>query len=214
MIGWMVLLALILARSLAAETLSLEFMGGTGINFITPLTVHQDGYPDLKVSANYDTKPFGGHAPYYAWRVGLWNGDQAWEFEHLHHKVYLTNLTPQITAFAISHGYNYLLFGHAWKWGDWIFHLDMGPIVTHPETVIRGVAQDEEHGGLLDEGYYFSGMGFHSALGRHFSLDPNLFVVAELAMTAGFAWWVPTAGGWADVPNMAIHGHLGMGYGF
>ena len=201
-------------NALFSQTLSLEFMGGSSYQFPVPLTIHQDGQPDLRFSAQYDTNPFGGHAPYYAWRVGLWNGQEAWEFEHLHTKVYLNNPPPEILSFAISHGYNYILLGHAWKRGGLIFHLGVGPIITHPETVIRGIVQDEEHGGLLNEGYYFSGMGFHAALGKNFNLNKNLFVILEGAFTAGFAWWVPVAGGWADVPNMALHGHLGMGYNF
>ncbi len=210
----MVLLALILTRPLGAETLSLEFMGGTGINFITPLTVHQDGYPDLQTSACYDTRPFGPYAPYYSWRIGLWSGDDGWEFSQIHHRLFLTNPPDEIQYFAIHFGYNYFFLGHGWKKGGFVYHLGIGPIVTNPESSVRGQVKQEIGTGIFDAGYYFSGIGAEAAVEKDLYLSRNAFIVGEVAMTAGFAWWVPISNGYTDVPNLAIHGHLGMGYDF
>ena len=199
---------------LPAQTLKLELMGGTAVNFITPLTVHQDGYPDIHTSANYDTKPFGPFAPYYSWRVGLWNGDDAWEFSQIHHRLFLTNPPPEIQYFAIHFGYNYFFFGHAWKKGGLIYHLGLGPIVTNPESSVRNQVRQEVGTGIFDAGYYFSGIGMEAAVEKDIYFTKNAFVVVEGAFTAGFAWWVPIANGYADVPNFALHGHLGIGYDF
>ncbi len=52
-----------------AQTFTFEAMGGSAYNFPTPLTVSQAGYPDIRLSAHYDTKPFGPFYPYYSWRT-------------------------------------------------------------------------------------------------------------------------------------------------
>lgn len=201
-------------QGLRAESLTLEFMGGTAFNLPTPLTVHQDGFPDIKTSADYDTKPFGPYAPYYAWRAGLWDGDEAWEMEQIHHRLFLTNPPPEIQYFAIHFGYNYFFFGHAWKKGGLIYRLGIGPIVSNPESSVRGQVKQEVGTGIFDAGYYFSGLGIRAGLGKNFYISNNAFIVAETELTAGWAWWVPIAGGYADVPNIALHGHLGVGYDF
>ena len=189
-------------------------MAGTAFNFPTPLTVHQDGYPDIQTSADYDTKPFGPFAPYYAWRAGLWNGDEAWEVGQIHQRLFLTNPPPEIQYFAIHFGYNYFFFGHAWKRSGLIYHLGLGPIVTNPESSVRGQVKQEVGTGIFDAGYYLSGIGFEAALEKDFYFAPHAFIVAEAAMTYGWAWWVPVADGWADVPNIALQGHVGLGYDF
>ena len=215
-VGWTLGLALLIlnpgfTNPSMAQNLSLEFMTGSAYNLPSFLIVRQANQPDLTFSPHYDTNPFSGHAPYYAWRVSLWNGEESWEFEHLHHKLYLRDNPPEITDFAISHGYNYILLGHAWKRHGFLFHLDLGPIMTHPEAAVRGQTLDSEHGGLLNEGYYFSGIGFHTAIGKNIFISDNFYAILELAFTAGWTWDVPMPGGTADVPNTAIHGHLGMG---
>lgn len=186
-------------------------MTGSALNLPTPLTVHQDGQADVSLSAQFDTNPFGDEAPYYAWRVGLWKDGQAWEFEHIHHKLYLTNTTAEVQDFELCHGANYFLLGHAWNWSNFIFHLGLGPLVTHPQSIIRGVAQNSDHGGLFNAGYYFSGMGTQAALGRNFGLTSNLYLLLEVSVVGGWAWWAPTAGGWSEVWNLGLHGHVGVG---
>ena len=197
-----------------AQNLSLEAMGGSALNFITPLTIHQAGYPDLQFNANYDTKPLGPYTAYYSWRIGLWKNDQAWEIQQVHHRIFLTNPPPEVQVFAIHFGYNYFLFGHAWKREGLIFHLAVGPIITNPENTIRGQKLYTSGTGLFDQGYDFSGLGFQSSISKNIYINPNLYAVLEVAFIAGWAWWVPIADGYADVPNMALHGHIGMGYSF
>jgi len=201
-------------KSTSSQTIVAELMTGTAYNLPTGLTVHQSGQLDLQLTANYDTNPFGDEAPYYSWRVGLWDGDEAWEIQHIHHKLYLTNLTPEIQDLEMCHGFNYFFLGHAWKRSGLIFHLGVGPIVTHPQSIIRNQVQDSDHGGLFDAGYYISGIGIQGAVGKDLYLNEKLFVVLELAATSGWAWWAPTAGGYSEVTNLALHGHVGMGYGF
>lgn len=210
--------ALALALSLRtycaqADTVTVEVMGGSAVNLPSPLTVRQNGFPDIRLSgARYDTRPFGSY-PYYAVRLGLWRGNGAWELEHLHHRLFLTNPPPEISVFAVHYGYNYFLFGRAWKRRGFTYRVGAGPIVTNPENTVRG-RQFRTRPSFLDGGYYFSGIGTRAGAGRTVQLTNHLFLVGEASVTAGFAWSVPIADGSANVPNFAVHGHLGIGVGF
>ncbi len=196
-----------------ADTLTIEVMGGSALNLPSSLTVRQRGFPDIRVSgANYETRPFGNY-PYYAWRVGLWDGNAAWELEHIHHRLFLTNPPPEIELFAIHFGYNYFLLGRAWKRNAFIYRAAVGPIVTNPENIVRG-RKFRTGPGVLDTGNYFSGIGTRAGVARNLQLTRHVFLVGEAAFSAGFAWRVPVADGSANVPNFALHGHLGIGVGF
>src|SRR5215471_13635694 len=89
-----------------AQTFTFEAMGGSAYNVPTPLTVSQTGYPEIRFSAHYDTKPFGPFYPYYSWRASSWNQehDQAWEITQVHHRLFLANDPPEIQFFAIHFG--------------------------------------------------------------------------------------------------------------
>jgi len=203
-----------LPNSLRAEDFSLEIMGGSALNFPTPLTVRQSGYPDIHLTANYDTKPFGPYTPYYAWRASFWNGQEAWEIGQVHHRIFLTNPPPEIQVFAIHFGYNYFFLGHAWKRGGLIYHLAVGPIIANPENTVRGLKLHTAGTGLFDAGYDFSGIGAEASLSKNIYLSNNFFISLEAAFIAGWAWWVPIVDGSADVPNTALHGHIGTGFSF
>ncbi|HMK86111.1 MAG TPA: hypothetical protein VK437_09160 [Steroidobacteraceae bacterium] len=199
----------------AEQTIALELMGGSAVNFPTPLNVHQDGYPDINVSAaHYDTKPFGPESPYYAWRISDWNDDTAWEIAQIHHRLFLSNPPPEIQFFAIHYGYNYFFVGRGWKWDGFVFHLGVGPIVTNPQNTVRNQVWPSGTGGIFNSGYFFSGIGAEAAAEKYFYFAKHWFIVVEGALTPGWAWSVPVVNGHADVPNLALHGHIGVGFNF
>jgi hypothetical protein len=109
-------------------------MSGSAYNVPTPLTVQQSGYPEIRFSAHYNTKPFGPYYPYYSWRASLWNDrhDQAWEFTQVHHRLFLANNPPEIQYFAIHFGYNFYMAGHAWQRHGFIVHVDGGVLICSP----------------------------------------------------------------------------------
>lgn len=55
-----------------------------------PLTITQNSYPNINITAKYYTEPFT--SPYY-WviKLALITGNKAWGFEAVHHKHYLKN---------------------------------------------------------------------------------------------------------------------------
>ena len=198
-----------------AQRFTVEALGGTAYNLPTPLTVSQSGYPDIRFSAHYDTKPFGPYYPYYSWRATLWNreGTEAWELTQVHHRLFLSNNPPEIQVFAIHFGYNFFMVGHAWKRGDFVYHVDGGVLVCNPESTVRGRTLNTRGTGLFDAGYTLAGGGGQVGVSRTFHLTKHLFAAGNLSFMAGRAR-VPVADGSAAVPNLSVHGQLGVGFSF
>ena len=97
----------------AQARVSLEAFLGGAHNFGTTLLVTQEGQPEIRLSADYQTRPF--ELPlYYAVRIGFQEEEGAWEIQFIHHKLHLTNGSPEIQHFEITHGFNTLTFGRAW----------------------------------------------------------------------------------------------------
>jgi len=211
-------LALILLLSTAAaaraQFMSAELMGGSALNVPTPLSIQQTGFPDIHFTAHYDTKPFGPYAPYYTWRVDFWNKkhDRAWEVQQVHHRVFLTNTTPEVTAFAIHFGYNYLLAGRAWRMHGFMLHTDFGIIVPNPANTVRGLSINIGPN-AVDTGYGLSGVGGQIAVSRQFNLARHFYVLADGGFMMGRTT-VPVVNGSATVPNVSFHGRVGIGVEF
>lgn len=189
---------------------SLDLFLGSALNIPTPLSIHQSGEERIFLYARYQEKPFKG-SPYYAWRIAKWNQKQAWEFELVHHKLYLANKPPEIQRFEISHGYNLLTVNRAWeKTSGLIIRVGAGIVLTHPETIIRGKKLPWGEG--LD-GFYLSGSTVQVAIAKKFPISGSLFATAEGKFTASYAH-IPIQDGSAYVPNLAFHGLLGFGFDF
>ncbi len=189
---------------------SLDLFLGSALNIPTPLSVHQSGEERIFLYARYREKPFTG-SPYYAWRIAKWNGDQAWEFELVHHKLYLANKSPEIQRFEISHGYNLVTVNRAWhKTNGVIIRVGAGIVLTHPETIVRGKKLPWGEG--LD-GFYLSGSTVQVAAAKKLPISDSVFFVVEGKFTASYAH-IPIQDGSAYVPNLAFHGLLGLGCDF
>lgn len=214
----LILLTLLGASSVAAQSRprpwSFEFFGGSAFSFDTPFTVTQAGQPELFVKAEWDTKPFHA-APYYAWRLS--KVDEAkrsgWAFDFTHHKIYLHNKPPEIQKFEISHGYNQLVYSRLWVRAGWLASVGGGLVIGHPESVVRGLAHDDDDGGTLGGGYYLCGVVGQAALGRRARISDRFFATALSKFTAGTCR-VPIRDGWAEAPNVAVHANLGLGVRF
>jgi len=199
--------------SAAAETSwTLEILGGSAYNFTTPLTIRQTGETDIKLDARYSTRPFTG-SPYFSIRLGRWTDNRAWEFEMTHHKLYLDNRPPEVQRFEISHGYNQITLNRAWNYRGFIFHLGLGLVLTHPETRVRGKANTWVNGLLPtgDKGFRLSGTTAQAAVGKRFFIYQGLFINLEGKLTGSYAT-IPIVDGDASVPNVAVHGLIGLGY--
>ncbi|UCH63498.1 MAG: hypothetical protein JSU77_03340 [Fidelibacterota bacterium] len=182
---------------------------GSAWSVPSPLSIHQYGEERLHFTARYATKPLV-ESPYYAWRIAKWSGEQAWEFELVHHKLYLENPPDEVQHFEVSHGYNLITINRVWVRRGFIWRGGVGVVATHPETKIRG--KKLPWGDGLN-GFYVSGPTIQLAIGRKFPLRGGLFAVVEGKWTASYAT-IPVRDGNAYVPNMALHWLIGLGYDF
>lgn len=183
---------------------------GTAHQFRSRLVIEQDGEEDLDFSAGYATRPFVSGAPYYAMRLGRWEGGAAWEFETHHHLVTLVDGPPEVGSFSLTHGYNMNTVNRAWLAAGFVWRLGAGIVITHPESVVRG---KKFTGTGFAEGFYLSGVCGQAALEKRLPLWGKLFLSLEGKVTAAWAR-VPVEDGSATVPNYALHGLAGLGYTF
>ncbi len=112
--------------------------------------------------------------------------------------------------FALSHGYNLVTLQRLVERGGWLYGGGVGAVVTHPESEVRGRHFDER-GGLFRAGYYLTGPTAAVLFGRSHTLRGRLLATAELKLTLSNAS-VPSAGGNARVPNLAVHGTVSLGW--
>lgn len=206
------MLATVSTHGFAQGTISLEGALGTALNAPTPLEVNQNGFEQIKLTANYSTRPFQS-SPYYQVQGGYWyqRGRKAIVFGFLHHKIYLDNPPPEIQRFEITYGYNTLYLGHAWLSGKWQISAGGGPLIANPITVVRGQA-DDRRSGFFDLGWYIAGGTVYGALQRRFPVGDKVYFGLEGKVTGSMAW-ITIADGNARVPNLALHILASFGLG-
>jgi len=193
-----------------ADTFSAQLFGGAAYNLRLPLVIRQDGEDNLRVNADYDTKPFETPV-YYSVRLGWWSDHRAWELEMIHHKLTLTNNPSEVEHFSITHGFNLLTVNRAWRNPWFIWRVGAGVVITHPESTIRG-RTFEQSGGIAD-GYYLSGPTAQIAAEKRFYMYKGFFASVEGKWTLSWVH-VPVQDGSADLWNSALHGLIGVGIDF
>jgi len=204
------LLFMILPFPAKGEEITIQFFGGFAYNFSLPLVIRQEGKDNIRLSADYDTKPFDTPI-YWSLRAGKWGEKDGWEIELLHHKLYLKNNPPEVEHFTVTHGFNLLTLNRAWKRANFIWRAGAGVVVAHPESAVRGKTFSQE-GGLF-EGYYLAGPTLQVAVEKRFPLFKSFFLCLEGKYTLSWAH-IPVEEGKADLWNSAIHGLIGLGYNF
>jgi hypothetical protein len=203
-------LLLVLAQPVACQRkFVIELATGLPYNIPLPLVVHQTGAPDLRVTAHYSSEPFVVPIS-WVWRIGYWDGEQGWEFEAIHHKVFLDNRAQEIQEFSVSHGLNLLTINRAWRMADYLFRVGGGIALTHPENTIRGKTLPENEG-IFGMGYYVSGPALNVSAGRQVSLIGNLVGLLEVKAFSSLAS-IPVVDGNADFYHIAFQLSLGLGY--
>jgi hypothetical protein len=99
----------------------------------------------------------------------------------LHHKIYLANAHPDVEAFSISHGLNFLTGQYAWTHGRWRVMGALGAAFAHRENTVRGKKLDEV-GGLFDAGYEVTGPVLGVGVGTELGLASVLDLVLEVRL--------------------------------
>jgi hypothetical protein len=187
---------------------SFECHGGEGYNVPMPLTISQQGYPGIKLTAHYYTEPFT--PPFYMdLRLSCWQNNRSWEIEFIHHKLYLDNTTSEVQKFNISHGFNMLFLNRGFDQKTFRYRAGLGIVITHPESNIRGKEFGDSEN-TWDLGYYLSGPVINLAIGKPIRLGERIYINAEAKTTFAYTF-VQVADGHADVYSLAFHLVLGIG---
>jgi hypothetical protein len=198
------ILLFVLCSIASGETIwRIEAQTGSAHSFDTTLTIDQPEGEDFRLSADYETKPFES-APYSAWRISRWKESHGWEFEFLHHKIYLKNTPPAIKTFRISNGYNMLLLNHAWQIRNFTVRAGAGAVIAFPISVIDDV--------VTDGGYRLAGVAGQGSISKRFYVGDRLFLSVEAKITVAHANVILNRGTEATAPNVALHGLAGIGF--
>ena len=207
------ILLLFIANGVSAEEKWLFelFYGGFVYNAPLPLRIEQGNEEDISITARYASRTLETPA-YWVWRFSRWSGNDAWEFEAIHHKIFLRNEPEEVEHFSVSHGFNLLTINRSMQYGGLIFRAGGGVVLAHPESRIRGKSHSE-HRGLFNLGYYIGGPTINLGIGRHLYLSRTLFLSIEIKATASYAH-VPINDGNADIYNAALHAIAGIGFDF
>jgi hypothetical protein len=190
---------------------SFELHGGEVYNVPMPLRITQEGYPELKLTARYFTEPLTLPV-YWDMRFSRWHNNKSWEFEAIHHKLYLDNTTPEVQKFNISHGFNMLMVNRGFDKKTFRYRTGLGVVLAHPESNIRG----KEFGNSTDNwdmGYYLSGPVLNLAISKPIRLRGRFYLNAEAKTAFAYAH-IKIAEGHANVYNLAFHLILGIGVDF
>ncbi len=209
-LGWIVLLSALClpASSRARSGFSVSLFGGLSLTPPLPLRIVQEGEPDLQLQARWATESFQ-YPFYYDVRVGYSREKLGWELEMLHDKLVLKNLPPEVQLFRVSHGYNRITANQLWNPGPVLARFGLGVVIAHPENVVRG--EPLPTGGFFGLDFYLSGVTAQIAAERCFFIVSGFFAAPEIKLTASWAR-VPVARGYADVPCLALHLLVGLGY--
>lgn len=204
----------VLLCSAAFGTIGVEVKGGAPVNLDGSMYYWVKGMKEVgRIQGQYYTEPFK-EAPYYIIRFNYTQESKnRWEIELIHHKVYVKNPpTDTFQSVNISHGYNFILLNRAFEEKYFTWRVGAGVILTHPEIVMRdGSKVPWVEGALV--GFYVSGFGLQAAIERRFFVYNNLFVCPEVKLTVGQAQ-VGVVDGWVNLPNIAFHATVGLGYEF
>lgn len=187
---------------------SFELHGGEVYNVPMPLKIMQEGLPELKLTARYNTEALTLPV-YWDLRLSKWGNNKSWELEAIHHKLYLDNTTEEVEKFNISHGFNMIFVNRGFEKNKLRYRAGLGVVLVHPESKIRG----REFGNSTadwDMGYYLTGPAVNLSINRPIKLGGRFYFNAEGKTTFAYSR-IKIADGNANVYNLALHLILGFG---
>ncbi len=188
---------------------SFELHGGIVYNYPLPLVFRQSGQPDIRIQkALFYSEPLNDPF-YWDWRFSRWRKNKAFEFEAIHHKIYLLNKPSEVQHFGISHGFNILSFNRAWQKKHYILRVGAGSILVHAESTVRGKEYYVGPGFNL-KGYRVRGALINLAIAKRLNFNDYFFTNIEAKIT-GAILNADIVDGKARVHSLVFHLILGPG---
>ena len=195
---------------------SLEANFGLPINLVHPITIEQQGHPDLNFKAHFYSEPFK-QPFFYVYRFNKWRNEKGWQLEMMHQKLYLKNPPKEVQYFSITHGYNLIMLSRAFKVSifnekDFIISIGSGVILAHAENMVRGKEFDQQQS-FNNMGYYLTGPVLNLAIAKRFNLSNRFYFNVETKFNTSYAK-VPIVDGEATLVHSAFSFTGGIGYSF
>jgi hypothetical protein len=188
---------------------TIEVTLGNAANVPLPIDIRQRGEAPIELRPRWATRGFA-RPLYYAVRLTHWKSDEGWALELVHHKLHLENPPSEVQSLSVSHGYNLLLLERRHRAGGVSLTAGAGLVIAHPESRIRGESHDETRG-LFGAGYYATGPAALLSASADWRLGGGALGLAEIGVSGARAN-VPVARGRADLPNLALHARMGVGW--
>lgn len=209
--AFFLLLTAFLAEVNGQQKYSTVIAGGNVYNIPSTLTIEQDGFPTLRMTARYRSEGF--EAPfYYMIKFAFPLFKNRWQLQFIHHKLILDNPPGEIQHFEVTHGFNLLTLNMQKSLRRYYALLGLGIVLPHSESTIRNQKIDATDG-ILSTEYEIDAPVVILGLGRQFQISRRLFLLLEGQFIVGRAT-VDIAGGEADVVSLGLHGIMGLGWHF
>ncbi len=189
-------------------------MGALGQSVSIPnhLAIHRNDGKLFIIDAQYRNRSFEDY-PYWVARVEWWNQGSAWEFEGIHHKIYLANPPKGILDFSISDGYNMFLINRSIynESIDLITRIGAGLTFSHPDVTFSDRPRYYVHGWA---GHRISGLAVQMGIEKRFSVTNTHYLSAEAKITAAYSRTAISDDyhhDYAVAPDVAFHFIIGIG---
>ena len=195
---------------------SIDISLGDAFSISQNLKVHREGFDDIDFNASFKTN--GLKSPqYYSIRVRQEVAENFFEFEFIHHKLYIhDDLPDEIEKFEITDGFNLLLINVQKVINQSLgYRIGLGTVVTHPDIIIDGQTNYVEGGGLIPkfwtDGYHWGGISSQFSIFLNKKLNDKLHYSIEGKAVLAKAS-IPIVGGNFDLPNISFHILLGISF--
>lgn len=201
----LMVLAMVRPHHLGAQLALEGFLGGA-VSAPSPVTITQQGQPDIHFTGHWANRPT---TPtwYYAIRLGYWSGNRGWQLDFTHHKIYLTNPPTDVEQFQITNGVNMLTVSRAYRTGHLRYSFGAGPVFGFPISTVRGKKYSHDNGIL--GGYHLAGGALLGALTREIPIAGPVYASVDVRGSASYLS-VPVVDGRARLPLLAAHVHAGL----
>ena len=186
---------------------------GTAYNLPTYLKIQQSGYEAIELWARYATRGF--EAPvYWDYKLEIETKNNVVGLRSTHHKLHLTNPTPEISTFSITHGYNLVTAYYGWKMKHFDLLFGGGIAFSHPEGVVRNEYIALEEGIPLYGGKYrLTAPNFEVEIKRKWYLNKLIFLNVGSRFIGGYAK-PKIINGYIETYPIGFHLTTGLGIDF
>lgn len=200
-------------KTLKIHRINFNLNFGTAYNIPTYLKIKQERNDAIELWARYATKGFKTPV-YWDYKLEFETEKRFLGLRSTHHKLYLTNPTPEISTFSITHGYNLVMAYYGWKKKYFDILIGGGIAFSHPEGVVQNEYIALEEGIPLYGGKYrLTAPNFDIEIKKKWYLTKRIFLNSGIRFLAGYAK-PQIINGYVETYPIGFHWTAGFGIDF